>query len=1359
MFVPEKNFIFKDFPINKDYGDDEPFFRIVTSHGEVRLNKLPFQKGQPLPDTLNCRIKGYNGPVEVIGHNMPRYVSEFYADGFSKGQEFDFKVVTKPTDEVKFYRLCDEHGLQFRLNDNTGKLTVGQTIKCRFEALDHNYYSLRRSSADSQLRMQRMFDLTSIIGVKGYVVAKIEAELRQIPELAEAIDELDRGLPSWVITASQAIKAFLPRWFSDAVGGKKNLDLVERILNGYRRLLLHLLQGSDFLRNVKGDERTQMQDGLTQAIEQIDIYIETLSIIKDRRQKEFISNLLKYLKVSGYIFHPEKQFAILMILFRTTPELVNSSLGSIFDTLMGWGPDTWKAEPFRRAFVDQLEIYISDTREQIDHFLTPETSSDNEMIERMLTAIAIQHSLAVPGDHIDIRLNMSFFFRCLSLLRRAKADTLLTKSMLSLMDVKLPTDFTWSEIKEPTMMMTRATVDPPRNATLPQEPKFFESGPVEFEVSDAGLTFRRIDQDGDRQIPNGMMPWMNPQIELDIPHPINRQKMKSLDGHADFWSEVEEKLFEVRSKADPHGSAKRSADIDDVVRIEIDRVIPSSTDPTRTEAFHCQVVDDHFIDTEGIIRAEEIVGYTLHNVTTGAFRNNQGEPLQFNATVINIDDNDTLEFSLLETTRMATRDLTWTGDKCYCVVTKDNGHSYSAISEKGFGLFVNKYTDDELPFRPGTILLVSITDFNNDTVHAVVEEGPIDGKLINNANALHNLLLSVAIDDNPDSINAAIDDVDLMSKSDVCEIVEILRYKAVSTNDSILQAFDYLSFAGLLARAIGDQPLANALKAHRSILMLQQQYAKNKQIFRDDIERVKALAPDNALVERMAAKLEIVSCLGHGEYNEWLWAITSDPKASASDKELAQMALSHNLLYDIDFDSPAASAIKESIAKALNVYSEARNLKYYGSESQYLEFKSSLVYPAQKGKSGISMADPDKQEHEILHIIASFMNTTGGTLYIGVNDDHYERGLEEDFKFYKLDQSERNTIYRHSIKTADNMANYLQNLIDKSFSLGSLAGEYAKTYVDDEATKSVIYVKVQPCPRVVTLDDVIYVRHGNNTKPILAPREIEIFRADRDAMYKRQMETAREQARLSTPEASPAKTAAKAAPASYQPETKAEAASEDKPILLTPSDSHVATSRLRKNVLHDYGTEHFVTPNFYIRFVGDNEYIITDDEWSIDDDADRIALTVTDDEADQMLLMVYDNECAVKVPMREIAQKKRNVRHSHNAERKLVFACPVHEGDGLYSLHSNSKNSIFERLTPVEMIATGSMGSTPTRLLEAECETCLYEIIPAGRVNDFADIKCTTLRRSQVGQMAKSGISGKVTAETAANDLYRKLKG
>lgn len=90
MLFTDKSLQVAEFPVDKTYGEDEPFFRLITPGG-VQLPKLLFQKDQPLPETLSCRIKGYNGKVPVLGHNMPRYVSEFYADGFSKARNSTFK--------------------------------------------------------------------------------------------------------------------------------------------------------------------------------------------------------------------------------------------------------------------------------------------------------------------------------------------------------------------------------------------------------------------------------------------------------------------------------------------------------------------------------------------------------------------------------------------------------------------------------------------------------------------------------------------------------------------------------------------------------------------------------------------------------------------------------------------------------------------------------------------------------------------------------------------------------------------------------------------------------------------------------------------------------------------------------------------------------------------------------------------------------------------------------------------------------------------------------------------------------------------------------------------------------------------
>lgn len=907
------------------------------------------------------------------------------------------------------------------------------------------------------------------------------------------------------------------------------------------------------------------------------------------------------------------------------------------------------------------------------------------------------------------------------------------------------------------MMMTRASVDAPATFAIRDgASKYYTADRVEVEVGPS-LSIRSLTEDAAPLVPNNTLPWLNMQVYSSIAHPFTRQKLKTIDGHAEFWTEVEQSLFQPKERKGQYETAQRMADIDDYVRIEVDRIITSGSNPNHIEGFHCRIVDDHFFEGSGIMMVEDLTTYNLHGVTIGTFRRDDGRPLQFEAKVIDIDANDNFRFSLIDQVRSAVRDMVYSGFKCYAVITKDNGRSYSAISDKGFGLYVNKQRGD-LPYHCGNIVLCSVTDVGaNNTVQAIAEEGPIDGMVLNNAKSLRNMLLTIALPgDDEESAGIDLDDEDAISREDLREVIQLIRYKAVSRSENIIEAFDYLSFARLLARIIQDTALAETIKAQKEILLQHQRYAKNKQVFRDDIEAIINGSPESMLVSRMAARLLIVASLGHSEDNNELWN-KSRNSVNEIVRELAKQVLSHNLLYDIDRNEETASGIKESIARTLNVSGEQNSLKYYGSESQYLEFKSSLVYPAQKGNAGISIADPDAQEFEILHIIAGFLNTTGGTLFIGVNDDRYERGLDEDFKFYKLDQSERNTPHRRSIKSLDNMANYLQNVIDRSFSLGTNAGDYAKVYVDDESTKGVIYVKVDPCPHVVYLKDTIYVRHSAKTTPLVVKEEVERFISDRQYLYKQQLQETADITEPDVTDAEPAK-ADEDLPI-VEAESSASVPTElaTDPTFAMPDYSSLQTSRVRRNFLHEYDSELFVTPAFYLRFVGDNEYIVTDDEWSLEE-GDRLDLAISEEEANQQLLLVYEDESAVKVPMREIARKPRNKPQSHFADKRLIFACPIGADDAVYSMHCNSKGSVYERLTPAADIEQGFMTSAPTRLLDLESDaTPLWEVVPEAKTGEFANIKSTGLKRNQLGFLAKGIGMAKVSSEGAAENFYKRL--
>ncbi len=1358
MFSTDKKIQLIDLPVNKEFGEDEDFFRLIAPNGrELHLKKLPFQLSQPLPDTLNCRVKGFIDETPIIGHNMPRYVSEFYADGFSSGKDFEFKVITKPHDNNGFYRLEDSNGLQFKLIEPKSAFAIGQMVKCRFEYLDQNVYILRRSDSDAQIKILTLRDIARILNLKSWTMEKVERSLREMPEMSKAMSELDHGNSAWIITAFATLRQGLPRWFNLAVHNN-SYETVRDVLNGCRNVALYMLEGSDFLRNVKGGERISMQRTLTGQIEQIDIYIQALDIINKNGQIQFINILLDHLKDAGYIYHPVTQFSILMILFRHSPELVNSSLGNIFDALMEWYPETWKAEPFRQAFVEQLEIYIEDTRTDIDRFLMPDTAEDNEKIEKVLTAIAIQQALATDKDNINIQRNMSLFYRCLSLLRTAKADTLLWKSFLSLMGVRLPIDFTWNDIKEPTMMMTRAAVDPPLLAQVPQNNRYYIGEKVEVEIGQEGITVSQSDRECQNLVPNKMFDWEGIHVKASDAHAMKPAKMRSLDGHKEFWDEVESSLFQPKEIQETHATVQRMPDIGDTVRIEIDRIISSPSNLKSVEAFHCIIVDDHFSEGEGLMNAEDVVTYNLHGVTMGTFRHNNGTPMIFEAIVVDIDENDIIHFSLMDACKEVIRDMTHTDDTCLCVVTKNNGASYSAISEKGFGLYVQRDPNDKYPFPNGSVLKVRITGFVKDTVQAEVEEGPLDGMLINNALALHNLLREIAImEDNASEPELDLDEEDIIDADEIREVAQIMRYKAVSKSDDIIQSYDYLSFARILARVIADDELAAVIKAHKEILMLHKHYAANKVIYREDLDRVLEDSPKNDLIQRLASKLYIVSALCNSDDNSRLWECVHNEKSDDTERELAQMVLSHNLLYEINHQDAALATIKDQIAKKLNVSSEQRKLKYYGSESQYVEFKTSLVYPAQKGKSGISLADPDKQEYEIMHIIAGFLNTTGGTLYIGVSDDHYERGLEEDLKFYNLDKSERNTMYRRNIRSLDNMANYLQNVIDRAFNLGLNAGDYAKAYIDDEASKGVIMVKVDPCPHVVYYDNQIFVRHSAKTEPITRSEEIQQFKEDRQRLFQQQ---ARVQANIQnqTPmgepdaEAAPKKKDSEPLPQPSPDQTALE------PDTLEEGLWSIPTSKIRKNILHEYqDPEHFAPVSLYIRFIGDYGYMLTPDEWSLEED-DCLDLAIKADEMDQYLVLIYENEYAVKVPMRELVQKRKNMIHQHCTDRKLIFACPMADKDGLYSLHCNSKGTIYERFTPMSAIAQGTISSAGERLMEGECESSpFYEWVPAARISEFNDIKADGRRKSALGALAKVSGNVKISPENIAAAFYNKF--
>lgn len=134
-------------------------------------------------------------------------------------------------------------------------------------------------------------------------------------------------------------------------------------------------------------------------------------------------------------------------------------------------------------------------------------------------------------------------------------------------------------------------------------------------------------------------------------------------------------------------------------------------------------------------------------------------------------------------------------------------------------------------------------------------------------------------------------------------------------------------------------------------------------------------------------------------------------------------------------------------------------------ESRFLEFKSSLIYSYEEGKPNKELWKP------VLKTICGFMNSEGGTLLIGVDDEGEVLGLEDDYASFS------------SRKDSDRFEIHLTNIFNRE-----VGGAFRKYYmvsfpVSNGVEICRVDVRRSPNPVFMKKDgrQVLYVRAGGST--------------------------------------------------------------------------------------------------------------------------------------------------------------------------------------------------------------------------------------------------------------------------------------
>ncbi len=1340
-------------PVVKDRSNSN-FYKVVMDDGhEFSLRKFKFQQSLPDPDFIDCYVKSLV-PL-ILGQDISVFIREFYAEN----QEYDFLIKSKRFDSEVVYELEDENGLCFKLSHAPDTLAKGSRIRCSVLRIRGVNVVLKYAGT---ITTQLPLDFHEVsywlenLGLPRFHEPYLNL-IESLPEFDSVLKKYENRDPYWIIEIIKTVDRHITDWLIDCRDDLRQLARTVRRMKLAERLGLYILEGSDYLRNCSLEQRTSLQNQISACVSRFSQYELAASKILDKTYSDFIDGIFTRLKDSGYLYDPKRQFLIMMTIIKLRPELINTRMRELFDALHNWELSNWKIEPFRRALVQQLQIFIEENCRQVNLLPVHDSSDDNRIIVQMITAIAVQRILAKDKEWENLGINSAMLYRYISYLYNSDIDTLLNKGIDALLGIDHANEFSWKDTEHPTLLMMKAAHPAPVDSERSSVVKTFDGYKAIVRLRENSLQILARHADPDSTVlPNNMFDWLNPSVSLDRDVTVRSfRKTNDISLYRDLWNDIRRGLFgneddkerrekDVKSKISPEDGDEVGIIINDV------KILTTGNERQRLQ-FHCKIVDDIY-EGEGWLPSDalHLLGWLTQKDIPSNYdgsisfaQTSSGSPLRFPATVR--IQNGEYVFSLKDQINDYLHDTMTPGDEFVTIVTHFDrlNNAWLCLSENGctFKVPCDESTAD---ISEGRLVRVKYIEPEHSTsiiqfFFAEISENQDDlPRYLRKSDCLTNLMQGFGeVLDDYDEDFEVVGNEDVMTREEFLELIYMLQRRADSETEYI-KAFNYLGLASILCRIAEEKELIEEISSHMELLCLLQDFGRNQRIDHEWLEQCGEKIRKTPVLERIHTRLKIVADLDVNEQQEWLWELAHNPR-NETEGRLSSLVLSYNMLPP-ELERSKKEIMKE-ITTLLNVNNTIAQSKYYGDESQTVEFKSSMVFSTRGG----SRPNPKDQLHEIAHIITGFMNSRGGTLYIGVNDSGYENGLDDDFK-YRLS---------HGLKaTLDGMMVDLQNYLD--YVMPAHAKDHWEIMSDPDSKKGVICVKVLPVEQPVELDGIIYVRSSSTTKPRL-DKDREEFIRTRSHNYNLllrlwNLEEAKNNeatAVTTTPEiprtnpAAPAATAVKDEPAPAEEIIEEEKDSNDK----------ILTGQYRPNVLHSYESN-FSTPSFYAYFMADKRIRLTSDDAYLDYEPDCLLALAVKEREKGYLVLTYACGKVTRLPLSTLSVFTQNEMKPHYGMSPLRFVNIAGENDYLLSVVKTSYGAIFYRLDSISSLPLHtSMMEIGDTLCDVNHKVLAQEIVTADKL-PFFDRDAINRERRYFGVAVPLG-DGTMTEQQRIDELLR----
>lgn len=1146
-----------------------------------------------------------------------------------------------------FCELIDPAGFHVYLKHTRGlKLSKGQKIRCRVTA---NYQKRPKIELVDDGELENEESKVSVDAVR---------EMINKPEK----DWDTSGFVDLLLMNEVEDKTFESEcrsWIDNLKNSGADLEVVRKDCTTF-------MEESDFLSLCNPSEREHYQQRLTKAIDNLGYYITAASFLRDGKAAEFIEHLLDKLEKTAYVYHPETNFKILSILFLSDNGLMEDNIPRLFDIIRRWPVVIWDKEPFKGALIKALSLYIN------ENVWTVEKSSDNgRLIRNLVQAVSILYIISDNRNNLNAELPDERLLLAQLCVLSTYIDEFSNKELLSLAMSCLLSDnyyhprFELTDTEGQTVPFNLKR----RSSALPSWPvnttNCYIGGRKRLVVSSEGIALWSDGAKAKSVIPEQLHLWGNLQVYAD------RSSMPSLSGDITvndskrLWEAIERDLF-TPEKAAPDVSAKNDTvshlegiyEVGDRVLITVNDVDDYDDNEKGDNKAYCTIEGE--TKESGYIYGRDIVSY-MHHVSLWMFRDRYDNPLTFEATIIEEDKDGMFHFSMLDSIKEFVCGRFSFGDDIICSLgsarrATTTTYPSPGITKDGYSVSLNGSIGEDL--QRGDLVVATYQGKANGTFHVYCSiKERFDGYKVDMARAFHNLMLDYAfVDDEALSVEedekqlntTDFDNTDrMLDISYVKEIIRIIDRMAVIDADYV-RSYNYIAFARLLCRMIGWEERADYYRGRMQIIDMLYEFAINDTVNASQLDRLQdedsELFQGDTPMHEKFMQLRIISFMGNQPHDDELMHFRSSTQGLT--RQMASLVIAYNILLENNLQ-PQANDVLNYVKSMLRLNGYESHLKTYagGIESRTVEFKTSVVYPP----ANDSFPDIKRQTHTILTVIAAFLNTDGGTLYIGVNDSGAGVGVYDDLCYTEFngdkDKYQRYVLDSVALEWDNNVASYVSADWDH----------------DDTSGKDVLIVTVEPYAKGVELDGEWIYRNGSGNRH-LTKSEFEQFNE-------------RRQRRLAVTNATQTLETAKTdKPADVQTPSRSSAISTALSVVTPPVKAEtqkIKTSCQRRNILEDYA-DGFVPYEACLKFMphGKFQKITTYDY----DNSTELTLPVYDgDVKDGYLILGYEDGCIGKVPVREIMKFDDYKDYSRYTGSRLLFASIAFDGDGIISVTEEDK--------------------------------------------------------------------------------------